>query len=76
MLNKAVLDTIDSIESTEEFEEVLNRFQTSNADIEVKKEAIKELKARKSCFDTSKLSTDASVLSDIQAGQADIDDIG
>lgn len=76
MLNKHILKTIDSVNSVDDFNEVLNRFKLSDAAIDIKNAAIRELKAKKSVFDLDKNFTPAKVMAEIKAGEADIDDIG
>ena len=76
IVSKNILDKIEDINSPEEFKRLYNSFKSSNADLELKEAAIKELKRRKNCFDFETIDTPSSVLKDIEAGAADIDDIG
>ena len=76
MLSDIILDAIDEVSSTKEFNALLYKWGTlSDADDELKAEAIRELKARKSVFDTEAKYTPLEVYENIKAGQADIGDI-
>lgn len=76
MLNDLILDAIDAVESVQDFNDLLYKWNMSDASQELKDEAIRELKAQKSCFFINPLVTPKSVFEDIKAGEADIDDIG
>lgn len=76
MLNEKIIKTIDGVNSVEEFNFQLNKFKLSDADQSIKDEAIRVLKARKSCFDLNPNFTPAKVFQDIKDGVADIDDLG
>lgn len=76
MLNNVILDAIDAVESVQDFNALLSKWSMSDATQELKDEAIRELKAQKSCFFINPLVTPKSVFEDIKAGEADIDDIG
>ena len=75
MLNDVVLDAIDAVESVSDFNALLYKWTMSEANQELKDEAIRELKARKSIFYINPLRTPKNVFEDIKAGQADIDDL-
>lgn len=76
-LHEKINEAIDSVNSIEEFNFLLNKWQfVSSASQEIKDECIRELKARKSVFFINPLVTPKSVFEDIKAGEADIDDIG
>lgn len=75
MLNDFVKEAIEDVNSVEEFDILLKKWQLSDAPQEFKEAAIRELKAKKSIFYISPNSTPDSVYADMQAGAADIDDI-
>ena len=75
MLNDAILDAIDAVESVSDFNALLYKWTMSEASQELKDEAIRELKARKSIFYFNPVHTPKNVFEDIKAGQADIDDL-
>lgn len=76
MLSDIILDAIDEVSSTKDFNALLYKWSVlSDADDELKDEAIRELKARKSIYDLSPNFTPESVIEDIKAGATDIDDI-
>lgn len=76
MLNDAILDAIDAVESVSDFNALLYKWSVmSNADEDLKAEAIRELKAKKSVFYINPIYTPKNVFEDIKAGEADIDDI-
>ena len=75
MLNDVVLDAIDAVESVSDFNALLYKWTMSEASQELKDEAIRELKVRKSAFYINPLHTPKNVFEDIKAGQADIDDL-
>ena len=75
-LYEKINEAIDSVNSIEEFNFLLNKWQfVSTASKEIKDECIRELKARKSAFYINPLNTPKNVFEDIKAGQADIDDL-
>lgn len=76
MLSDVILDAIYAVESVQDFNDLLYKWNMSNASQELKDEAIRKLKAQKSCFFINPLVTPKSVFEDIKAGEADIDDIG
>lgn len=76
MLNDVILDAIDAVESVSDFNALLYKWSMSDASQELKDEAIRELKAQKSCFYVNPLVTPKSVFEDIKAGEADITDLG
>ena len=75
MLSDVILDAIDAVESVSDFNTLLYKWTMSEANQELKDEAIRELKARKSIFYINPLHTPKNVFEDIKAGQADIDDL-
>lgn len=74
-LHEKINEAIDSVNSAQEFNFQLNKFKLSDASQSIKDEAIRVLKARKSCFDLDPNFTPAKVFQDIKDGAADIDDI-
>ena len=75
-LYEKINEAIDSVNSIEEFNFLLNKWQfVSSASQEIKDECIRELKARKSAFYINPLHTPKNVFEDIKTGQADIDDL-
>lgn len=75
-LHEKINEAIDSVNSIEEFNFLLNKWQfVSTASPEIKNECIRELKARKSVFYINPIHTPKNVFEDIKAGEADIDDI-
>ena len=75
MLNDVIFDAIDAVESVSDFNTLLYKWTMSEASQELKDEAIRELKARKSIFYINPVHTPKNVFEDIKAGQADIDDL-
>ena len=75
MLNNTILDAIEDVNSVKEFNSLLYKWTMSEASQDLKEEAIRELKARKSAFYINPLNTPKNVFEDIKAGQADIDDL-
>ena len=75
MLNDVIFDAIDAVESVSDFNALLYKWTMSEANQELKDEAIRELKARKSIFYINPVHTPKNVFEDIKAGQADIDDL-
>lgn len=75
MLNENILNRIEKVNSIQDFNNLLSIFEASTAEIKIKDEAIRTLKAKKSCFYINPLHTPKNVYEDIIAGQADIDDI-
>lgn len=76
-LHEKINEAIDSVNSIDEFNFLLNKWQfVSTASKEIKDECIRELKARKSAFYINPLHTPKNVYEDIKAGEADIDDLG
>lgn len=75
MLNQKTINRINEVDSVQDFNELLDIFQLSEADKATKEEAIRELKARKSVFYVNPVHTSKNVYEDIKAGAADIDDI-
>ena len=75
MLNDVILDAIDAVESVSDFNALLYKWTMSEANQELKDDAIRELKARKSIFYINPVHTPKNVFEDIKAGQADIDDL-
>lgn len=72
MLNDAILDAIDAVESVSDFNILLNKWAMSEASQDLKEEAIRELKARKSIFYINPVCTPKNVLEDIKAGEAEL----
>lgn len=75
MLNDIILDAIDAVESVSDFNVLLYKWTMSEASQDLKDEAIRELKAKKSIFYINPVHTPKNVFEDIKAGQADIDDL-
>lgn len=75
MLNDVILDAIEDVSSVQEFNALLYKWIMSEASQDLKDEAIRELKARKSIFYINPVYTPKNVFEDIKAGQADIDDL-
>ena len=75
MLNDVILDAIDAVESVSDFNVLLYKWTMSEASQELKDEAIRQLKVRKSIFYINPVHTPKNVFKDIKAGQADIDDL-
>lgn len=71
MLSDVILDAIDSVESVNDFNILLNKWTMSEASQELKDEAIKELKIKKSIFYINPLHTPKNVYEDIKAGEAE-----
>ena len=75
MLNDVIFDAIDAVESVSDFNVLLYKWTMSEASQELKDEAIRQLKVRKSIFYINPVHTPKNVFKDIKAGQADIDDL-
>lgn len=71
MLNDVILDAIDAVESVSDFNALLNKWILSEAKQELKDEAIRELKVRKSIFYINPIHTPKNVFEDIKAGEAE-----
>lgn len=71
MLNDVILDAIDSVESVSDFNALLYKWTMSEASQDLKDEAIRELKAKKSIFYINPLHTPKNVFEDIKAGEAE-----
>ena len=76
MLNDVILDAIDAVESVSDFNALLNKWILSEVKQELKDEAIRELKVRKSIFYINPVHTPKNVFEDIKAGETDISDTG
>jgi hypothetical protein len=74
MLNKHIIDAIESVNSVQAFNALIDKWNLSDADEELKSTAIRELKVKKSKFDTTSLKNHNALLKDIQDGAADISD--
>lgn len=75
-LHEKINEAIDSVNSIEEFNFLLNKWLfVSSASQEIKDECIRELKARKNIFYINPIHTPKNVYEDIKAGEADIDDL-
>lgn len=75
MLNQNIIKRINEIETKSEYDELMNSFVLSDANIEIKQEAIKELKKAHILFDDDRHITPKEVLQMIKDGEADISDI-
>ena len=75
MLNEKIIKRINEIETKSEYDELMNSFILSDASIEIKQEAIKELKKAHILFDDDRHTTPKEVLQMIKDGEADTDDI-
>ena len=71
MLNNAILDAIDEVNSVKDFNVLLEKWNMSEASQELKDEAIRELKARKGIFYINPVHTPKNVYEDIKAGEAE-----
>ena len=71
MLNDAILDAIDAVESVRDFNVLLNKWNMSEASQDLKDEAIRELKARKGIFYINPVHTPKNIYEDIKAGKAE-----
>lgn len=75
MLNEKIIARIKAIETKSEYNELMNIFLLSDAPVEIKTEAIKELKKRHVSFDDERNSTPKEILQMIKDGEADISDM-
>lgn len=71
MLNDIILDAIDAVESVSDFNVLLYKWTMSEASQDLKDEAIRELKAKKSIFYINPVHTPKNVFEDIKAGEAE-----
>lgn len=71
MLNNAILDAIEEVNSVKDFNILLEKWNMSEASQDLKDEAIRELKAKKSIFYINPLHTSKNVYEDIKAGEAE-----
>jgi len=76
MLNEHTLKKISTISTKEAYDELLNSLKTSEAQLEIREEAIRELKAQCPQFDEISKLPSKELLAQIKDGEADIDDIG
>lgn len=75
MLNERIKNKILEIETKSEYDDLMNSFALSDAPLELKKEAMDELKKVHHIFDDKKHITPKEVLQMIKEGGADISDI-
>lgn len=76
MLSDVVLKTIAKVSSQEEFDDLLNNYDVSEAPLELRSEAKRELKAQHPQFDkVDKLPT-AELYQEMKDGESDISDMG
>lgn len=75
MLNEKILSRIQEVETKSEYDELMNAFKTSNAPIELKQEAIKELKKAHKYYNDEENIPTKEVLQLIKDSEADISDI-
>ena len=75
MLNEKILSRIQEVETKSEYDELMNAFKTSNAPIELKQEAIKELKKVHKYYNDEENIPKKEVLQLIKDSEADISDI-
>lgn len=75
MLNEKIKQRINEVETKSEYDDLMNSFALSDAPIELKQEAIKELKKAHILFDDERHTTPKEVLQMIKDGEADTSDI-
>jgi replicative DNA helicase len=75
MLNERIKNKILEIETKSEYDDLMNSFVLSDAPLELKQEAIKELKKAHILFDDERHTTPKEVLQMIKDGEADTSDI-
>lgn len=75
MLNERIKNKILEIETKSEYDDLMNSFVLSDAPLELKKEAMDELKKVHHIFDDKKHITPKEVLQMIKEGEADISDM-
>ena len=71
-LHEKINEAIDAVNSIEDFNFLLNKWQfVSSASQEIKEECIRELKTRKGIFYINPVYTPKNVYEDIKAGEAE-----
>ena len=75
MLHEKIKQRINEVETKSEYDDLMNSFELSDAPIELKQEAIKELKKAHILFDDERHTTPKEVLQMIKDGEADTSDI-
>lgn len=76
MLNDALLKKIGSISTKEDFDKLLDGFKTSEAPLEIRQEAMRELKAQHPKFDAVDKLPSKELYAELKDGEADISDMG
>jgi hypothetical protein len=76
MLNDATMKTIAKVSTKEDFDILLNRFKTSEAPLDVRQEAMRELKAQHPKFDAIDKLPSKELSTEMKDGEADISDMG
>jgi len=76
MLNEHIIKAISNVKSKEDYESLVGRFKTSEAPLETREEAIRELEARCPQYVTVDKLPSRELFEELKDGEADIDDIG
>lgn len=76
MLNDAILKKIGSISTKEDFDNLLDNLKTSEAPLEIRQEAMRELQARHPKFNVIDRMPSQELSKQIKDGEADISDMG
>ena len=76
MLNEAILKRIIGIETQDDFDTLLNILETSEAPLETRNEAIRELKAQHSKFCKVDKLPSKELHAEMKDGESDISDMG
>ena len=76
MLNEHILKKISTISTKNAYDELLNSLKTSEAPLEIREEAIRELKAQKPQFDAVDRLPSKELFEQLKDGEEDISDMG
>ena len=76
MLNEHILKKISTINTKEDYDALLNSLKTSEAPLETREEAIRELKAQKPQFDAVDKLPSKELYAQLKEGESDISDMG
>ena len=75
MLNEHILKKINTINTKEDYDALLNSIKTSEAPLETREQAIRDLKAQKPQFDAVDKLPSKELFAQLKDGEADISDM-
>lgn len=76
MLSEIVYAKINKVSTQEDFDDLLNDFKLSEAPLDLRNEAIRELKANKPQFDEIDKLPTQDLFDEMKDGESDISDMG